>query len=68
MDDHEREKAQWEATIIAVVVLVTALGIEQLAPFSDALRSQMGVLTVLLTFGVWQMLYGLLQPDDRKGQ
>jgi hypothetical protein len=67
MDDHAREQAQWRATIIALVVSVTALGIEQLAPFSDALRSQIGVLTVLLTFGIWQMLYGLLQPDDKKG-
>jgi hypothetical protein len=36
--------------------------VEQALPLSDALRSQIGVLTLLLMFGFWHLLSGLTQP------
>ena len=67
MDDLAREQAQWRATILTFVVLVAVLGVEQVIPLSDALRTQIGVLTVLLTFGFWNLLCGMLRPRGHKG-
>ena len=66
-DDQAREQAQWRATILTFVILLAALGVEQMLPLSDALHTQIGVLTVLLTFGFWNLLCGMIRPRRDKG-
>ncbi len=58
MEDHSSDRAQWRATVIVLLVSGVVLGAEQILPMSDTFRSQIGVLTVLLTFGFWHMLVG----------
>lgn len=66
MDNHATGQSEWRATIIVLVATGIALGVEQTLPLSDALRSQIGVLTVLLMSGLWHLLFGLL-PGDKRG-
>lgn len=68
MDEHAYEQAQWRATILAFVILLAALGVEQVIQLSDALRSQIGVLTVLLMYGFWHLLCGMSRPGKKKRQ
>jgi hypothetical protein len=65
-NDLAREQAQWRATILTAVILVAVLGVEQVVPLSDTLRSQIGVLTVLLGFGFWNLLCGMIRPSVKK--
>lgn len=65
-DDLAREQAQWRATILTLVILLAMLGTEQVIPLSDTLRSQIGVLTVLLSFGTWNLLCGMIRPSGHK--
>lgn len=65
-DDLAREQAQWRATKLTLIIVLVILGIEQVIPLSDALRSQIGVLTVLLAFGFWNLLCGTVRPSGKK--
>ena len=65
-DDLAREQAQWRATEVALVIVLVILGIEQIIPMSDALRTQIGVLTALLAFGLWNLLCGAIRPSGNQ--
>ena len=65
-DDLAREQAQWRATKLTFIIILLILGAEQVIPLSDALRSQIGVLTVLLAFGFWNLLCGMIRPSGNK--
>jgi hypothetical protein len=67
MEEHAYEQAQWRATILAFVISLAALGAEQLIPLSDAMRAQIGVLTVLLMYGFWHLLCAMIRPGEKKG-
>ncbi len=67
-DDLAYEQAQWHATKLIFIVMLAILGAEQIVPLSDALRSQIGVLTVLLTFGFWNLLCEAIHPGGGNKQ
>ena len=60
MENHSSEQAEWRAVIVSLIIVGLALGVEQVLPMSDGFRSQIGVLTVLLGFGCWHMIVGLV--------
>lgn len=66
MENQENEQLEWRASILTFVVLLAILGLEQFLPISDTLRSQIGVLTVLLMYGFWHLACGLLARLHRK--
>ncbi len=65
MDSPVSDQSQWRGLLLALVVTGVVLGVEQVLPLSDSLRSQIGVLTVLLMSGLWHLVYGLL-PGVKK--
>ncbi len=61
MKDDSAEHAEWHAVIVTLIILGAMLGAEQVMPISDTLRSQIGVLTVMLGFGLWHVAIGIVK-------